>query len=203
MLNKKGAMFGLDARIALAIFGALSVISGAALYSAIQNARMESYRQYFNGHIKASEQYYLDNGKPIPQFSSYVLYTPDLIINRESLKTWKGPYIDYNSSSISVIMDSVSNQIGTDSVFQLWLAPKSTWASTTANNACVLGSSDCTEYMALYGGTVEGEAKILDIFNKLDGLIDSSDGAADGKVRFNSTSFGYLMYQGLPRVRAS
>ena len=29
MLNKKGAMFGLDARMALAIFGALSVISGA------------------------------------------------------------------------------------------------------------------------------------------------------------------------------
>jgi len=26
MLNKKGAMFGLDARIALAIFGALSVM---------------------------------------------------------------------------------------------------------------------------------------------------------------------------------
>ena len=36
---KKGAMFGLDARIALAIFGALSVISGAALYSAIQDAQ--------------------------------------------------------------------------------------------------------------------------------------------------------------------
>jgi hypothetical protein len=33
---KKGAMFGLDARIALAIFGALSVISGASLYSEIK-----------------------------------------------------------------------------------------------------------------------------------------------------------------------
>ena len=36
---KKGAMFGLDARIALAIFGALSVISGAALYSAIKESK--------------------------------------------------------------------------------------------------------------------------------------------------------------------
>lgn len=36
--TKKAAMFGLDARIALVIFGALSVISGAALYSAIGNA---------------------------------------------------------------------------------------------------------------------------------------------------------------------
>lgn len=32
-------MFRLDARIALAIFGALSVITGAALYSAIQYSK--------------------------------------------------------------------------------------------------------------------------------------------------------------------
>lgn len=38
--NKKSAMFGLDARIALAIFGALSVITGAALYSAINKANV-------------------------------------------------------------------------------------------------------------------------------------------------------------------
>tara|TARA_Y100001960_G_C14595815_1_gene788039 strand:- start:886 stop:1026 length:141 start_codon:yes stop_codon:yes gene_type:complete len=37
---KKGAMFGIDARIALAIFGALSAISGAALYSAIQQSKV-------------------------------------------------------------------------------------------------------------------------------------------------------------------
>lgn len=36
---KKGAIFGLDARIALAILGALYVISGAALYSAIQESK--------------------------------------------------------------------------------------------------------------------------------------------------------------------
>tara|TARA_Y100001960_G_scaffold319101_1_gene389950 strand:- start:3597 stop:3728 length:132 start_codon:yes stop_codon:yes gene_type:complete len=41
ILTKKAAMFGLDARIALAIFGALSVISGAVLYSAIQDAKAE------------------------------------------------------------------------------------------------------------------------------------------------------------------
>ncbi len=41
----KGAMFGLDARIALAIFGALSVISGAALYSAIKQAKVTQVNQ--------------------------------------------------------------------------------------------------------------------------------------------------------------
>ena len=65
MTYKKGAMFGLDARIALAIFGALSVISGAALYSAIQSAKAEQYRQYFVELVKASEAYYLDTGSQL------------------------------------------------------------------------------------------------------------------------------------------
>lgn len=54
-LLRKAAMFGLDARIALAIFGALSVISGAVLYSAIKQAKTEALRQYFVELIKVSE----------------------------------------------------------------------------------------------------------------------------------------------------
>jgi hypothetical protein len=45
-------MFGLDARIALAIFGALSVISGAALYSAIQDARVTAIVITYNRVFK-------------------------------------------------------------------------------------------------------------------------------------------------------
>ncbi len=48
MLANRGAMFGLDARIALAIFGALSVISGAALYSAIKESRITSLLTEYN-----------------------------------------------------------------------------------------------------------------------------------------------------------
>ncbi len=33
-LSQRGAMFGLDARIALAIFGGLSIVTGASLYMA-------------------------------------------------------------------------------------------------------------------------------------------------------------------------
>ena len=50
---KKGAMFGLDARIALAIFGALSVILGAALYSAIQEAKNQQIISMFSEISKA------------------------------------------------------------------------------------------------------------------------------------------------------
>ncbi len=194
---KKGAMFGLDARIALAIFGALSVISGAALYSAIQEAKLEQYWQYFVEHDKATEQYYLDNGKPIPQYTKNVLYTPDLVVNRENLSTWKGPYIDYTMASISTIIDQTSKGIDNAGVFQLWAAPSSTWASIASHNDCILNSSDCSMFLAFYGGSTAGKAKLLDLFNKLDAKIDNSDGKASGKIRFHESNFGYLMYQGM------
>ncbi len=48
-------MFGLDARIALAIFRALSVISGAALYSAIQQSKVIAMVNQFEEIAKAYE----------------------------------------------------------------------------------------------------------------------------------------------------
>ena len=63
MFINKGAMFGLDARIALAIFGALSVISGAALYSAIQNSKVTAAITEMNEVGKAWEAHYLDTGE--------------------------------------------------------------------------------------------------------------------------------------------
>ncbi|HAG52695.1 MAG TPA: hypothetical protein DCL21_02800 [Alphaproteobacteria bacterium] len=76
MINsQKGAMFGLDARIALAIFGALSVISGAALYSAIQNAKAISLLTELQEVGKATESYYLDTGSYPPK------RTPAAVIN--------------------------------------------------------------------------------------------------------------------------
>ena len=48
LLKKQcGAMFGLDARIALAIFGALSVIVGATLYNTIQHTKVITLHQEF------------------------------------------------------------------------------------------------------------------------------------------------------------
>tara|TARA_Y100001960_G_scaffold333703_1_gene440401 strand:+ start:58 stop:294 length:237 start_codon:yes stop_codon:yes gene_type:complete len=65
-MNKKAAMFGLDARIALAIFGTLSVISGAALYSAIQDAKAMALLTEMREVTKAWEQFYLDTGAEKP-----------------------------------------------------------------------------------------------------------------------------------------
>ena len=99
MFYKKGAMFGLDARIALAIFGALSVISGAALYSAIQNSKATALYVQLSELGKAWESYYIDTGSILPQVSTntsddsfYVLKSFDLVSNSSAISNWNGPY---------------------------------------------------------------------------------------------------------------
>ena len=93
MENKKAAMFGLDARIALAIFGALSVISGAALYSAINEAKVVSHVTELNELSKAIESYMIDVGADLPIYApgSKTRVLESLITSSE--KGWAGPYI--------------------------------------------------------------------------------------------------------------
>jgi len=93
-------MFGLDARIALAIFGALSVISGAALYSVIEQARVTSIATEITEVAKAVEQFMLDTGQDIPHRAESdkskvadLLYTDHLLTS--AIQGWKGPYLPF------------------------------------------------------------------------------------------------------------
>ena len=100
MLLKKGAMFGLDARIALAIFGALSVISGAALYSAIQQSKVTALATELTEITKAVEQYVLDVGEDINLLGGGVGTTLAYQELMESTKPgWKGPYLSYEGNT--------------------------------------------------------------------------------------------------------
>lgn len=107
-LMKKGAMFGLDARIALAIFGALSVISGAALYSAIQDAKITTFYTTLIETEKALEAIVLDLGY-MPKSTTG---SPDLSLfsqNMANLNNWNGPYMNFDKtfSHSSIFMKKI------------------------------------------------------------------------------------------------
>ena len=97
MKFQKAAMFGLDARIALAIFGALSIISGAALYAVIQDVRVTVLHQEILEVEKAIEQYMFDTGQHLPV--THVVARSHLNRDVRSLfvdqgaSGWKGPYL--------------------------------------------------------------------------------------------------------------
>ena len=84
-------MFGLDARIALAIFGALSVISGAALYSAIEGAKITAFHANLTEIEKALEVYYLDVG--FYDKSSNIFNLTILLENTNLDNGWNGSYM--------------------------------------------------------------------------------------------------------------
>tara|TARA_Y100001960_G_scaffold305170_1_gene359056 strand:- start:3332 stop:3952 length:621 start_codon:yes stop_codon:yes gene_type:complete len=205
MKFNKAAMFGLDARIALAIFGALSVISGAALYSAIQSAKIEQYRYNFEEVFKATEQYYLDNYSALPATSSGLLWASDLTTNRLSLSTWNGPYFEGSTYGGQCIKNSVTNSIHSSVYKCMYLLKSSNWAGNASPQYCVVGDSDCAISIVLNAAPdTDGEAAIANLFNMLDESIDGGDGQRDGKIKYiNSSTAGSdrLVYIGYPRVR--
>lgn len=206
MINK-GAMFGLDARIALAIFGALSVISSAALYSTIKQAKTEQWRQYFEEFTKTTEQYYLDNGKQLPiESSGFVnLYVSDFAVNRESLSTWKGPYWSTNYAIGARVRDSMTKTIHSTASTYIFLRQTSTWTSNSniLDEMCVVNDADCYEWITIWASNSVATPTLLQLFTNLDELIDGSDGALEGKVRYNLHGDDYIMYRGLPHKRVS
>ena len=59
--SQRGAMFGLDARIALAIFGGLSVVAGAAIISAITETGASALATELDNIEKGYVHYVLEN----------------------------------------------------------------------------------------------------------------------------------------------
>jgi hypothetical protein len=173
---KKGAMFGLDARIALAIFGALSVISGAALYSAIQDSKVTSYYTDLIEVGKAWEAYLLDTGKDLPLDNQHrdLSY---LVENKDSDLNWKGPYLPYTVSGSKYLLHP-----GLQKLIRLPSTPNHEWGFGHATNVnwfatrCDNSAVPCYLSIQVYG--IEES-----LFNALDAKIDNSDGAFKGKIR--------------------
>ncbi|PPR08532.1 MAG: hypothetical protein CFH44_00964 [Proteobacteria bacterium] len=181
-LTNKGAMFGLDARIALAIFGALSVISGAALYSAIQESKAISLLNQLEEFGKAWEQFYLDTGSEISLDANTTCGLPCHYKVAELVEStgsdWKGPYISFikqddytlkNSSGNSFTLVQTRNDVS--------------WGVSTNWNAntCQSGSK-CSVW--IISGAYDNDS----LFKLLDKKIDLSDGAENGSIRWRKNT---------------
>ena len=200
---KRGAMFGLDARIALAIFGALSVISGAALYSAIKAAKVETYRQFFLELEKASAAYYLDTGEQIALNSTDTAHLGYLSANSSNVAGWQGPYIENSISNTLSIKNDMTNRIDSGAYLSLNLQKSSTWTSSNTDSKtedCSAGDTDCAEWFAVNITDGFGDmANLQQLFLDLDNAIDGSDGDRAGNVRYSYHADNVLFFKGRAR----
>ena len=203
---KKGAMFGLDARIALAIFGALSVISGAALYSAIQESKTVKEVAVLNELSKAIEEYLLSTGSYLPERSSAmnVIEVGNLFINHANVSGWRGPYFGNASSNSDFIDINLTGSRTVDPYLKTFRQSKDSWGTTiTAITPANCTSSNCYIYLSrILDVTTDGGKIIQDLYNRLEEFVDNNDGPGVGKVRGKTSgTLFYFYYELFPEYR--
>lgn len=183
--NNRGAMFGLDARIALAIFGALSVISGAALYSAIQQANTVAFITDLEEMNKAYDQYVLDTGLdlPVAQQSLY-LNAHQLVDNNLTVADWNGPYIGYEKAGINHILvyQRTEDIFLAHALDETWTS----WVGTSADYACV-ANKKCMVYTGI-DQLSKSQAEAIDKY--VDGSVDYYN----GKIRIFPIADNYHVF---------
>lgn len=84
--NQRGALFGLDARITLAIFSGLSIVAGAAGYSYMSKTQITAVSTELDNISKAYTNFQLDTQVNTKVFT-------DLVNNDGGQLGWNGPYI--------------------------------------------------------------------------------------------------------------
>ncbi|MCP4355930.1 MAG: hypothetical protein GY793_09940 [Proteobacteria bacterium] len=169
-IKQQAAMFGLDARVALAIFGAISVITGAALYSAMKEAKLVAIITEMDNINKAVSQYYIDTGSYPPletAGASFALKTEELITS--SVSGWKGPYLALQDNEYPddfSLAHPVYKMVGA-------IAGKDgDWSGSLY---CYSNSTSCSVYICYIMSTIpEDIQKVLKL--KIDGTTSASTG---------------------------
>jgi type II secretory pathway pseudopilin PulG len=185
MLCKKAAMFGLDARIALAIFAALSVITGASLYKAIKQTTATAILTDLTEISKAYEQYYLDTGAHLPINAGFTYKILQLVNNVDSVTGWKGPYLPYEFMNFESLAHSKYSQV------IIRALSTEDWAGTSAKadiyTECSAGKT-CALFINMNG------IPSTDYAIEIDKQVDGGDGATKGKFRWWSEATPHVTY---------
>jgi type II secretory pathway pseudopilin PulG len=174
VISKRGAMFGLDARIALAIFASLSVISGVALYKSIQKSMATAALVTFENINKAIESYYIDTGT-LPVLYTVEIYTKDLIED-PGVTGWKGPYAEIHYVNSNRFYTGVLGKS-----VEINALRKRDSRTTFANNGNYPISFGGEYYLYLSAGSFPPSYYSYAI--ELDKMIDQGDGLLAGKIQ--------------------
>lgn len=121
--NQKGAMFGLDGRVALSIFSILSVIAGASIFF----NRLDSTASVMHSELKAihtaikdiqadlEDDFYASLDTPNSANAVLALFE-DTTVTANKQKDWHGPYLDEFIQPLTRIYKSQNNVVGITTV---------------------------------------------------------------------------------------
>ena len=190
---KKAAMFGLDARIALAIFGALSVISGAALYSAIQQSKVTSFIAQQAENSKAFEAFYIDTGRYLTRIAGVDMQqlAVEELYEDTGDSGWSGPYLSNEYDSADHTFNPTPEYSGRFELYE-----SDTWGLEISNVDLVCGAGeDCSVWIITYNMP-------RDFADNIDLAVDGSASPTTGNFRIWGTSsivntmYRVMLYKG-------
>ena len=188
---KKGAMFGLDARIALAIFGALSVISGAALYSAIKNTKATSLLTEAKEVAKSYEAYYIDTGSDLAISADNTAALMLSHLKQHNITGWKGPYTSLDKSSDNE--HTLLSILYPNSKIHVYLMDDAQQIGGATNPSTSTHSCDSGEKCTSWVRYDHVPYNLLQIIDKIvDGTVDDDSGNFRYIQRTDDTSEGRL-----------
>tara|TARA_Y100001960_G_C14682789_1_gene832135 strand:- start:4 stop:609 length:606 start_codon:yes stop_codon:yes gene_type:complete len=175
LLNKKAAMFGIDARIALIIFSILAIVSSATIYSAIEKAEISRIIQQVEEVKKAEARYYHDTGTIPPQDSIFNLRKIRYLLeNSNNVPGWKGPYLPLADGGETKIYtpegEFITLRIASDEI---------TWGE---NTNIPIFSKTCTNYPCNYFW-IQVEVDSYEIADGIKAEIDGNNDRDFGNVR--------------------
>jgi hypothetical protein len=177
--NRRGALFGFDARISLGVFALLGVVIGIATYAAANHAREVSRENAVKTAMLAFDGYVRDTKQVPVSFNNF--------FTNPSVTGWNGPYIKGNFSQVSDGVwrfDDYSFSIGQGAVGQTGSTP----------SACS-DASDCYTTITV---TSTKDVSLLDT------QLDGSSTPTTGTVRVDTSggvNTAYIFMKG--SVKAS
>jgi len=176
-----GAMFGLDARLAMMIFAIMATVAGYVAFGRIGMAKTAALAGEVEAMTQAMQQYQTDMGtfylftldKPVDDDSSLeditALWNPKMV--KEGFRNrWHGPYVTFESRkhriygnwSIFYAQGDRKNYCTTDSDCFIWLSlsgvPKKTWDEVNAYYDEAGGSLKEGKGEDIAGGRVQADA---------------------------------------------
>lgn len=127
LTSQSGALFGLDARIALAIFSILSVVAGVAVVVNIDSTRAQVLATELADTGQAIESFHHDLktdiflalSTPSGKNAFQALYDNAVIMEADNLRArWNGPYIKFTGNINSRYGEMLLTKAGPDHAFQ-------------------------------------------------------------------------------------
>ena len=163
--TQRGAMFGLDARIALAIFGGLSVITGAALYNAIGQTTTTALVAELDNIGKGYINYVLDTGVDTTTIAN---------LKTDTVAGWNGPYIALQDATDHPRYGALALVQQSD-------------AAWTDGTPVACSGTNCWVWLTL---TLVDNRLADNMDNSIDGTAEGAEDGDLGSMRYNDTVTG-------------